>query len=42
MVDGRAQMDLKRCIRCYCCHELCPELAIDLKRSWLARRLGGA
>jgi len=42
IVNGRAEMDLKRCIRCYCCHELCPELAIDLKRSWLARRIGGA
>lgn len=40
LADGRARMDLRRCIRCYCCHELCPDLAIDLKRSWLARRLG--
>jgi uncharacterized protein (DUF362 family)/ferredoxin len=38
--DGRAQMDLRRCIRCYCCHELCPELAVELKRPWLARLLG--
>ncbi|MCD6303189.1 MAG: DUF362 domain-containing protein [Anaerolineae bacterium] len=37
--DGRAHMDLHRCIRCYACHELCPELAIDLKRPWLARVL---
>jgi len=37
--DGRAKMDLHRCIRCYCCHELCPELAIDLNRTWLARKL---
>ncbi|MGC9360161.1 MAG: DUF362 domain-containing protein [Anaerolineae bacterium] len=38
--DGRAQMDLQRCIRCYCCHELCPELAVELKLPLLARVLG--
>ncbi len=39
IVDGRAQMDPARCIRCYCCHELCPELAVDLRRPWLGRLL---
>jgi uncharacterized protein (DUF362 family)/NAD-dependent dihydropyrimidine dehydrogenase PreA subunit len=29
IVDKRARTDLKRCIRCYCCHELCPEDAVD-------------
>jgi uncharacterized protein (DUF362 family)/Pyruvate/2-oxoacid:ferredoxin oxidoreductase delta subunit len=33
----RARMDLGRCIRCYCCHELCPQHAIELRRSVLAR-----
>ena len=32
----RAHMDLNKCIRCYCCHELCPYDAVDLKRHWLA------
>jgi len=32
----RARMDLTKCIRCYCCHELCPHDAVDLKRHWLA------
>ncbi len=32
----RACMDLTKCIRCYCCHELCPHDAVDLKRHWLA------
>ncbi len=39
IVDRRAHMDLGRCIRCYCCHELCPRHAIELKRSALARLL---
>jgi formate hydrogenlyase subunit 6/NADH:ubiquinone oxidoreductase subunit I len=25
-----------RCIRCYCCQEICPEGAISVKRSMLA------
>ncbi len=28
--DRSAVVDDKRCIRCYCCHEICPEAAIDL------------
>ncbi|HVO76575.1 MAG TPA: DUF362 domain-containing protein [Candidatus Bathyarchaeia archaeon] len=27
----------KRCIKCLCCHELCPESSIDIRLSWLAR-----
>ena len=34
-----AVMDAAICIRCYCCHELCPENAIDLKRGNLGRLL---
>lgn len=37
IVDGRARMDLERCIRCYCCHELCPENAVELHLPPLAR-----
>ena len=37
--NRRARMDLSTCIRCYCCHELCPQHAIELKRSPLARLL---
>jgi ferredoxin len=39
IIDGAAAMDRERCIRCYCCHELCPELAVELRRPWLARLL---
>ncbi len=27
----------KHCIKCLCCHELCPESSIEIKLSWLAR-----
>lgn len=27
---GRACIELERCIRCYCCQELCPQKCIDL------------
>jgi uncharacterized protein (DUF362 family)/NAD-dependent dihydropyrimidine dehydrogenase PreA subunit len=37
--DGRARMDHSKCIRCYCCHELCPQLAVELKRPLLGRVL---
>jgi uncharacterized protein (DUF362 family)/ferredoxin len=36
---GRARIDLANCIRCYGCHELCPEQAIELRHRWLGRML---
>ena len=42
IVDGIARMDQRVCIRCYCCHELCPELAVELRRPWLGRLLIGS
>jgi uncharacterized protein (DUF362 family)/Pyruvate/2-oxoacid:ferredoxin oxidoreductase delta subunit len=35
IIDSLAVIDYSRCIRCYCCHELCTEGAIDLERPWL-------
>ncbi|MFB0537664.1 MAG: DUF362 domain-containing protein [Anaerolineae bacterium] len=35
IVDSLALIDYSQCIRCYCCHELCTEGAIDLKRPLL-------
>ena len=32
LTNGKAVFDLSRCIRCYCCHEMCQARAIDLKR----------
>ena len=31
----------KKCIRCYCCQEMCPAKAIEVYRSPLNRLLGG-
>lgn len=33
--------DYDACIRCFCCHEVCPDTAIDIWRPRLARLLGG-
>jgi uncharacterized protein (DUF362 family)/ferredoxin len=41
VVGGRARMDTRVCIRCYCCHELCPENAVELRRTLLGRLLSG-
>ena len=37
IVNGRARMDGAVCIRCYCCHELCPHDAIVLYKPLLGR-----
>ncbi|MGD2178999.1 MAG: 4Fe-4S binding protein [Anaerolineae bacterium] len=36
---GRARIERERCIRCYCCHEMCPQGAIRLHSSLLYRAL---
>lgn len=37
-IEGKvARVDLDRCIRCYCCHELCEHDAIELVRPLLLR-----
>lgn len=38
-VDGLAKIDLGNCIRCYCCHEMCPEQAIKLRQPRVGRIL---
>ena len=38
-VDDRARIDPAGCIYCYCCHELCPEQAIDLRHPLMSRVL---
>lgn len=35
--DGYPLINEKECIRCMCCHELCPHHAVYIRRSWLAR-----
>jgi len=41
VIDKRAVMDRGTCIRCYCCHELCPETAVELRKPLLGRLAGG-
>jgi uncharacterized protein (DUF362 family)/Pyruvate/2-oxoacid:ferredoxin oxidoreductase delta subunit len=38
-VEGRAWIIMSGCIRCYCCHELCPEQAIELRHPRLGQML---
>ena len=37
MGNDRPQLDKAKCIECFCCHEICPEAAIDLRFSMLGR-----
>ncbi len=39
--NGKAVIDLTRCIRCYCCHEMCTNEAIALERSRIGRLIAG-
>lgn len=34
---GIARYDYEKCIKCYCCQEMCPNKAINVKKSFLAR-----
>lgn len=39
MDAGRVRIDAAKCIRCYCCHELCQYQGLDMRRGLLARLL---
>lgn len=39
MRNGKARIDAGRCIRCYCCHEMCDSKAISLQRSMGGRAM---
>jgi formate hydrogenlyase subunit 6/NADH:ubiquinone oxidoreductase subunit I len=32
MCGGKPRVDLGKCIRCFCCQELCPSKAVKIKR----------
>ncbi len=38
--SGRARIDRKTCIRCFCCQEFCPSGAMQVRRSFAARLIG--
>jgi len=35
--DRKMTIDYDNCIKCMCCHELCPYHAVYVKKSWLAK-----
>ncbi len=35
----RLKIDTRRCIRCFCCQELCPRGAMKTRQGWLQKRL---
>ncbi|HBG47188.1 MAG TPA: (4Fe-4S)-binding protein [Deltaproteobacteria bacterium] len=37
----RIEIDYNRCIRCYCCQEMCPKGAISPRNGWLKRLIPG-
>jgi len=39
MKNGKATVDYKDCIRCYCCQELCPRRAVAIYRPTLSKLL---
>jgi uncharacterized protein (DUF362 family)/ferredoxin len=39
--DGHCEIDYHRCVRCLCCHEVCPYGAIGIKRNLFARMVWG-
>ena len=38
MTETGPVVDRKKCIECLCCHEVCPENAVEIMFSWLARK----
>jgi uncharacterized protein (DUF362 family) len=37
MRDGKPAADLARCIRCFCCNELCAHGSVSIVRPWFIR-----
>jgi len=37
MEDGKPRVDLGKCIRCFCCQELCYHKAVGIYRPWILR-----
>ena len=40
IVRGKARINRRACIRCFCCQEFCPTGAMKVRRSWVARVVG--
>ncbi|MBI0583847.1 MAG: DUF362 domain-containing protein [Methanomassiliicoccus sp.] len=39
VVERKASIDRKKCIECYCCHEMCSSKAIKLEKSMVGRTI---
>ena len=39
--EKRIDIDMRNCIRCFCCQEICPTGAITLKQGWLLHLVPG-
>lgn len=39
MEDKKAIADLNKCISCFCCHEVCPEHAVEIRVPFIAKLL---
>ncbi len=37
IMDGRPRVDLEKCIRCFCCQELCYNKAVEIYRPWIMK-----
>lgn len=37
IIEGKVRIDYDKCIRCYCCQELCPENAVHLEEGHLLK-----
>ena len=38
MTESGPVVDRRKCVECLCCHEVCPEDAVEVKLSWLASK----
>jgi ferredoxin len=38
MTGSGPVVDRKKCVECLCCHEVCPEDAVEVRLSWLASK----
>lgn len=39
MINGKPQVNLDKCISCFCCHELCNFDAVRIKRPWFLKMI---
>jgi uncharacterized protein (DUF362 family)/NAD-dependent dihydropyrimidine dehydrogenase PreA subunit len=38
MTETGPVVDRRKCVECLCCHEICPEDAVEVRLSWLAKK----